>query len=168
MWIYAAGAHQLQSALAVWGLGGCEKRLRAVRRCMHVFCRVKQRDNRLGVPKTWCTSGMTTSRQFGTCRRRDGSPGDQKRQAGQRDGCFFKNTTRTIERSDFSLSFISSTAARVVVGQNTRPTGRVSFTAKGWLPRHWLRLLVARNAVAVQDNRKLFWRSHRWRCISLP
>ena len=161
-------AHQLHPALAVWGLGGCAERLKAARRCMHVFCRVKQSKIDAEVPKTWCTSGLTTSRQFGTCRRRDGSPGALKRQAGRGDACFFKNTTRTIERSDVSVSFVSSTAARVVLGQNTHPTRPLSFPSIG--SQGWLWLLAStqkrhRRAGRSVSNR---WRNHRLpRCISL-
>ena len=126
-------------------------------RCGTVYARVMQRARELKVargpvapPENVVSSGMTTSRQFGTCRRRDGSPGDQKRQAGQRDGGFFKNTTRTIERSDVSVSFVSSTAARVVLGQKTRPQGRSSFPSIG--SQGWLALAACEHAtpIAVQ------------------
>ena len=95
--------------------------------CETLYARVLSReaeDLRCSAAQNVVSSGMTTSRQFGTCRRRHGSPGDQKRQAGQKDACFFKNTTRTIERSDVSFSFVSGTAVRIVLGQNTRPAGQ--------------------------------------------
>ena len=74
------------------------------------------------------TTSRGTRPSFGTCSQGDGSPCDPKPQAGQRRRVFlFKNTTRTIERSDFSLSFVPGTAARVVLGQTTHITGAADF-----------------------------------------
>ena len=106
-------------------------------RCGTVYARVMQRARELKVargpvapPENVVSSGMTTSRQFGTCRRRDGSPGAPQRQAGQKDASFVQKCTRTIERSDVSLSFVSSTAARVVLGQKRFSPSRLNFQAK--------------------------------------
>jgi hypothetical protein len=68
-----------------------------------------------------------------------------------------QRTTRTLAHAEvfvLLVRVVPSTAARVVLGQNTRPTGRL-LQQKAWLPRLWLRLLVARNAVPYSYNRKL-------------
>ena len=64
------------------------------------------------------------TRSFGTCRCQDGSPGAQKRQRGQGDASLIsKKYPHDTANSPVTMIFVSGTAARVVLGQNKRPTG---------------------------------------------
>ena len=64
---------------------------------------------------------------------------------------------------DVSLPFVSSTAERVVLGPNTRPTEPLISQRLAWLPSLCAATACRARAIAVQDDRLLSrWRSHRF------